>query len=111
MKMNDYQVRAFAYAAYGEQYLYPFVALAEEAGEVMGKIAKYMRKNNAMPDMVKHDPELREALQKELGDVLWNLSACALELGLSLDKVAASNLEKLSGRAERDTIIGEGDER
>lgn len=114
LNLNDYQVRAFAYAAYGEQYSYPFFALAEETGEVMGKIAKHMRKNNKTPDfrrLSKTAPELHAALVKELGDVLWNLSACALELGVSLNELASENLEKLADRAKRNKIIGEGDDR
>ena len=121
MNMNDYQNNAYKYAAYTSPE-YPFLALAEETGEVLGKLAKYMRKEQC--DMrsaityaseisfaVEADVKLRTALIKELGDVLWQLSACAVELGCNLEDIAEENLIKLADREERDVIVGEGDDR
>ena len=40
-------------------------------------------------------------LKDELGDVLWYISACADELGLTLAEVAAYNVDKLAKRHNR----------
>jgi NTP pyrophosphatase (non-canonical NTP hydrolase) len=111
MSMNKYQSKAYKTAAYGDQRLYPFMALAEEAGEVLGKIAKYMRKTGTQPDFDNMDDDLHQVLLSELGDVLWNVAVCALELDIDLETLAELNLDKLQGRAGRGTIVGEGDER
>lgn len=122
MKLNDYQSEAMKFAKY-DNFDYPFMALSEEVGEVFGKLAKYGRKNSASLNCIleniqnpndflnEREIELKDSLKKELGDVLWQLQACCSELGFSLEDVAQSNIDKLSGRSERGTIIGEGDER
>ena len=86
--------------------VYPTLGLANEAGEVAGKIKKIFRDKGG----VIGDAE-RDALKSELGDVLWYLAQICTELGLSLDEVAAANLEKLASRQARGTIQGEGDTR
>jgi len=53
----------------------------------------------------------RQALVKELGDVLWYLSALSREIGTSLEEVATNNIEKLYKRIDRNKIHGEGDDR
>lgn len=63
--------------------------LAEEAGEVLGLVRKHL--------YMRHDLD-RERLVKELGDVLWCLSAVAGAVGVTLDEVAESNLAKLRAR-------------
>ncbi|WCE28431.1 nucleoside triphosphate pyrophosphohydrolase family protein [Vibrio sp. SCSIO 43137] len=119
MKLNDYQQQATVFARYAFPD-YPFVGLQEEVGEVAGKLAKYQRKFGVtMEEAVgfaaepqdSDDQDLRDALKKELGDVLWQVAAAANELGLTLEDVATGNLDKLNGRAERDTLVGEGDDR
>ena len=122
MKLNKYQEEAMKFAKY-ESFDYPFMALAEEVGEVFGKLAKYGRKNSASLNCIienisnpseylsESEQELKQSVKKELGDVLWQLQACCYELGVSLEDVAQSNIDKLRGRIERGTIIGEGDER
>lgn len=128
MTFDEYQGRAIEFARYPRQvmveyintederyvdseplpFTYPVMALAEEAGEVVGKVAKYIRKQeyNATNYL-----RLREDVKKELGDVLWQLNAVATEFDLDLRDIAEANLSKLSGREERGTIVGEGDSR
>ena len=63
--------------------------LAEEGGEVLGLVRKHL--------FMKHDLD-RDRLAKELGDALWCLTTVAAAAGLSLDSVAAANIEKLRRR-------------
>jgi NTP pyrophosphatase (non-canonical NTP hydrolase) len=50
-------------------------------------------------------------MAKELGDVLWYVSQLATELGLELDEIADTNLQKLLSRQRRGVLSGSGDER
>ncbi len=86
-------------------WLYPALALGEEAGEVLGKIAKFVRKSSD------DEAELRELVKKELGDVLYQVSQLAYEFDLSLRDIAEGNVEKLTDRKERGVIVGTGDNR
>src|SRR5258708_1296942 len=86
--------------------VYPTLGLTNEAGEVAGKIKKIFRDKGG-----KISPEDREALKYELGDVLWYLTQICTELDLTLQEVAAANIEKLFSRLERGQIQGEGDNR
>ena len=86
--------------------VYPTIGLANELGEVAGKIKKIFRDKNGEISEVD-----RQALKEELGDVLWYLTQICTELDLTLEEVAATNLTKLFSRLERGTISGEGDER
>jgi NTP pyrophosphatase (non-canonical NTP hydrolase) len=86
--------------------VYPTLGLVNEAGEVAGKIKKIFRDKGG-----KISDADREALKYELGDVLWYLTQICTELDLTLEEVAASNLEKLFSRLERGTIHGDGDNR
>ena len=117
--LQEYQKAASKFAKY-KTIDYPFLALSEEVGEVNGKLAKYVRKHGVPADIAISDAEisfggkgekLRLDLTKELGDVLWQLTNCAKEIGVSLEEVANTNIEKLTSRDERNQIIGEGDER
>ncbi len=85
---------------------YPTLGLVNEAGEFAGKIKKIFRDKNGQIN----DAD-REALKGELGDVLWYLSQLCSELNLSLEEVAAYNLEKLFSRQARGTLQGSGDVR
>lgn len=86
--------------------VYPTLGLANEAGEVAGKIKKIFRDKNGVIGEAE-----RENLKGELGDVLWYLAQICTELDLTLEEVAAANLEKLRSRQQRGTIRGEGDVR
>lgn len=86
--------------------VYPTLGLANEAGEVAGKIKKLFRDKGG-----RITGDDRAALKMELGDVLWYLAQICTELDLDLAEVAAANLEKLRSRQERGAIGGDGDER
>lgn len=86
--------------------VYPTLGLANEAGEVAGKVKKIFRDREGRIS----DAD-REALKGELGDVLWYLAQIATELDLSLEEIASANLSKLFDRLERGKIKGDGDNR
>ena len=55
--------------------------------------------------------EDREEIKKELGDVLWYVSAVAFDFSISLGEVAKTNIAKLASRKERGVLQGSGDNR
>lgn len=119
----EYQGAAHAFATYGDNAMYPALGLAEEAGEVCGKIAKFIRKHEgeeplSEPDRrgfgletTKDEEEFREALKKELGDVCWMVAELCSVYGLNLGDVMSANIDKLTDRKNRGVIVGEGDDR
>lgn len=109
MDFGTYQERSRATARYpqaGCNPIYPTLGLCGEAGEVAEKVKKVLRDGEGV-----FDPQVREALQLELGDVLWYVAQLATELELSLEAIAEANLAKLASRAARNVIAGSGDER
>ncbi|MCP9928753.1 nucleoside triphosphate pyrophosphohydrolase family protein [Cyanobium sp. CH-040] len=109
MDLLTYQRRSRATARYpdaGSNPIYPTLGLCGEAGEVADKVKKVIRDRGG-----EFSPEVKHALELELGDVLWYVAQLATELGLELDQVARANLDKLASRAARDVIGGEGDHR
>lgn len=76
-----------------------------------------------MPDVVGRESEFAvslegtltanraELLVKEIGDVLWYLSAACNELDISLEDAALQNLIKLHDRTVWDKLRGSGDKR
>ena len=75
--------------------------LTSEAGEVAGKYAKWIR-----------DGVLDEAgMQKEVGDVLWQIAGLSTVMGWSLADLASKNLQKLAQRKINNSIGGNGDDR
>jgi NTP pyrophosphatase (non-canonical NTP hydrolase) len=103
VNFKEYQELAAKTAIYPEEYriVYPALGLAGESGEVAEKVKKYIRDGNLDRDL----------LAKELGDVLWYVSALSRDLGIDLDDVASRNIDKLRSRAERGTLRGSGDSR
>lgn len=75
---------------------YPTLGLAGEAGEVANIVKKIQRDNEGVIT-----DETRLKLKDELGDVLWYISACADELGLTLNEIAEFNIQKLAKRHNR----------
>lgn len=124
MNASEYQGKAHGFASYGDNAMYPVLGLAEEAGEVCGKIAKFIRKNMGFqPATVYRDDQsitdywnekneqFRKDLSKELGDVMWMVAELCTVYGLDLGEVMAENIEKLEDRLNRGVIVGEGDNR
>jgi NTP pyrophosphatase (non-canonical NTP hydrolase) len=113
MELNEYQKKARETAMYprmGNNYIYPTLGLAGEAGEVVEKIKKLMRNDGVeTPDEL--SVEKRDEIIKEMGDVLWYLSQLASEIGVPFDTVAERNIEKLASRMERGVLNSEGDNR
>jgi NTP pyrophosphatase (non-canonical NTP hydrolase) len=107
--LHTYQSRSRRTARYpeaGANPIYPTLGLCGEAGEVADKVKKVIRDRGGT-----FSPEVKRALELELGDVLWYVAQLATELGLDLEQVAQANLDKLASRAARDVIAGEGDDR
>ncbi len=99
MKFEDYQSAASKTALYPRRLSnleYPTLGLAGEAGEVANIVKKIQRDHDGVITT-----ETREKLLDELGDVLWYISACADELGFTLNEIAEFNVEKLAKRHNR----------
>lgn len=82
------------------------LGLTGEAGELADKIKKVYRDKGGV-----FKQEEREAIAKELGDVLWYLTRLGATLGFSLEEIAVRNMTKLADRAKRGKIGGSGDDR
>ena len=110
---NHYQKEAVALASYpdvGKNMVYPALGIAGEAGEVADKVKKFWR-NNGITDGAQITEGQKEALVKELGDVLWYIAALGKEIGESLSDIASANIAKLTDRTARGVINSEGDNR
>ncbi len=111
MEFNAYENNAKATALYPKKagVLYTSLGLANESGEVLGKIKKIIRDfDGSFKDGIK---EKKSDLEDELGDVLWYVTMLAVEIGSSLEQVAQRNNSKLLDRMERGKIKGSGDKR
>lgn len=99
LSFEEYQQTARRTALYPrrlENLEYPTLGLAGEAGEVANIVKKIQRDfGGEITD------ETRGKLKDELGDVLWYISACADELGLTLAEIAEFNREKLAARHKK----------
>jgi NTP pyrophosphatase (non-canonical NTP hydrolase) len=108
MQLSEYQQLARRTAEYPRNawLAYPALGLAGEAGEVAEHAKKAIRDDGGVVS-----EQRREAMAKELGDVLWYVAQIATELELDLDQVAEGNLEKLLSRQQRGVLSGSGDDR
>lgn len=112
MTLSEYQRDARATALYPDEtrLLYPVLKLTGEAGEVSEKLGKAMRDGGWQPG-APLDEATRDALVRELGDVLWYVASVAADLEVDLEDVARGNLDKLADRRDRDVLHGSGDDR
>lgn len=115
MQMNDYQETIVKFDVNGDRrdlsavdldFLDKVLGLAGEAGEVADKVKKLIRDEKGQMSGAS-----KEAIGRELGDLLWYLATCARYLGISMEEIALSNLTKLEDRLNRGKIAGSGDER
>ena len=105
MNFKEYQDKARQTAVYPKtnpSWIYPMLGLCGETGEIAEKLKKVIRDGN---------PIDKDALKKELGDVLWYIANLAYELGLDLENIAQTNIDKLFSRKERNCLHGSGDNR
>lgn len=107
MTFDDYQKQALGTLLPSANNI-PYIALGltNEAGEVAGKIKKWIRDSDK--DINKLD---KAAIADELGDTLWYLALMAQKLDIKLEAVAQANVDKLSSRLERGKLTGSGDNR
>lgn len=123
----DAAMKTVAYPLAGKNMMYPAIKLAGEAGEAADKIGKHVR--NKTGELLTEDDyredqcylfaqcsvslslEEKRQLIRELGDVLWYIAALAYELNVPLEKIAEMNIEKLTLRHRKGTLLGEGDNR
>ncbi len=102
MLIEEYQELAFKTALEtAKNPAYMVSNLTSEAGEVAGKYAKWIR--DGILD--------EEGMQKEIGDVLWQIAGLSTVMGWSLADLASKNLQKLAQRQMNNTLKGSGDER
>ena len=117
MNFNEYQNQAIqtdiahnatTKSARYNGYMEKALGLAGETGEVLEIIKKIIRDKGGVFETTQED---REKLKKELGDVLWYLSALAFYNDIKLEDIAITNLNKLASRQKRNKIHGSGDNR
>ena len=123
MTLNEYQVRAMQTCMEScDNFSYMFLNLVGEVGELSSKVAKLIRKEQAvisendfvveittMEDSL--DDSIYDEMKKEAGDILWQLAGLCKVMGWDLNDVASANLEKLASRKQRGVIDGNGDNR
>lgn len=77
------------------------LGLASEAGEVAGKLKKWIRDGTFNP----------QDIADEVGDVMWYCARVLDELGIKMSDTLVRNRDKLIDRQNRDVIKGSGDKR
>lgn len=93
MEIKDYQKRTYIaiqpHTDRKDEILNWSVGLCEECGEVMNHIKHYCWGHEQIDNV---------EIAKEIGDVMWYLSALCTVLNLDLDTVAELNMRKLEHR-------------
>jgi len=108
MTMDEYQQKALTTAKDdGVELMHRALGVASEAGEIAGKLNKWLRDYKG--DITKLD---KKALAAEIGDLLWFTATLSENIGFSLDEIAKMNLKKLADRKKRGVLThAEGDNR
>jgi NTP pyrophosphatase (non-canonical NTP hydrolase) len=102
MHLREYQNKAMSFRLPSADDQYALYGLSGEVGELHSKIAKAIRDDTIIPDV---------DIFKELGDILWFVAAIAADYDVTLEHIAALNIQKLASRSERGKLQGSGDER
>lgn len=89
---------------------YCAMGLTGEAGEVSDKVKKLYRDKDYLNTNEITETD-KNAIAKELGDVLWYLTATSNLIGYSLEEIMEMNYKKLMLRRSTNTLHGEGDNR
>ena len=114
MNFNEYQNIIKQFDTFTDQsgnltnpsFIAKILGLSGEAGEVAEKFKKIYRDKNGQID-----DDDKQAITKELGDVLWYLATISRYLDISFEEVATRNIDKLQSRKNRDQLHGSGDDR
>ena len=110
MTFDEYQAKAITTNLAQDDQLKELIqqvlGLGDEAGEVQAIFKKWIRDQDA--DIAKLDVQ---NVKKEMGDILWYIAVIAHDLGISLNDLAQTNIDKLADRKARGTLQGSGDNR
>jgi NTP pyrophosphatase (non-canonical NTP hydrolase) len=116
MEIQEYQTIIGKTAVYPQDIglAYCGLGLTGEAGEVAEKIKKVYRDNEELSGYFSgHIPRRRvksellkfqKDIKKELGDVLWYITAISNEVGLSFEEIMETNYNKLLARRDTNTL-------
>lgn len=109
MTLNSYMRQALETVCYDDSIgpYYTVLGLCGESGEIADKLKKIYRDK----DWKNISNEDKEAIKKELGDVLWYIAKMCDDLGFTLNDVAERNIQKIMERKKTQTLHGEGDDR
>ena len=112
MNVEDYQQIINKTAVYPKEIgiAYCAMGITGEAGEVADKCKKLYRDDDLL-NVGRITNDQRTSIAKELGDVLWYITAMANELEISLSGIMQMNYDKLMQRRETNTLHGSGDNR
>jgi len=80
--------------------------VAEEAGEIAGKVKKWHR-----GDYGDNVDAFRADIQAEMGDALWYIAMLHNIYDMTMEETMVQNVEKLVDRQSRNKIQGSGDDR
>ena len=105
-----------------DNFSYMMLNLMGEVGNCAGIVANMISRGEAIIDtMDEHRHSelyvnntckwnvVKEELKKKLGDILWQTSGLAFNMGLSLEDVAMANLDNLISRQKREVIDVDND--
>ena len=90
------------------------MGLANEAGEVLGKLKKIVRDHQGVyrdKETGKIYEMAQDVVKSEISDVLWYMAELASVFEIKLSDIAKYNLEKLASRKARGKLQGSGDDR
>ena len=95
--------------------LHSIIGLAEECGEVCGKIKKLHRdvfpNCQSFVDISAAKQGAKDAITKELGDLMYHACRVADDYGINMDDVLTVNIQKIMDRKKRGVTCGSGDDR